>query len=74
MPIYEYVCPDCGHKWSDLVNSYKSPDPACPECASIRGEKLFSVFARSAESSAGVPQGMPAGGCGPHNCGCGKYN
>lgn len=72
MPIYEYVCRACGHQWSDLVNSYGAPDPACPECDANKAEKLFSVFAKSGDTADSPATAAPH--CGPHNCSCGRYN
>lgn len=31
MPIYEYVCESCGHRFERLVRSDEIA-PACPEC------------------------------------------
>lgn len=31
MPIYEYSCTACSHKFDQLVKM-SAPDPACPEC------------------------------------------
>ena len=62
MPIYEYACRDCGHKFEALVRSDTVPE--CSACHSTELEKLLSVFATTATSSAPVlPSGC--GGC-PH--------
>lgn len=42
MPIYEYACPDCGHKFDEIQ---KFSDPAitlCPKCAQGNVKKLIS--------------------------------
>ncbi len=42
MPIYEYACPDCGHKFDEIQ---KFSDPAitvCPKCAQANVKKLIS--------------------------------
>ena len=45
MPIYEYVCQDCGEKYEKLVRSSTAKVKlVCPSCGSERGDKAFSVF------------------------------
>jgi len=48
MPIFEYRCEACGHRFELLV--FGSEKPACPKCSSKRIEKLLSGFAVSAPS------------------------
>lgn len=45
MPIYEYACPDCGHKF-ELIQKF-SDDPAkeCPSCKAQNVKKLISLSA-----------------------------
>jgi putative FmdB family regulatory protein len=61
MPIYEFVCPDCGHAFEDLVRAGERPD--CPECGGGRAEKRFSTFGVGGSSAASMPAG-PCGTCG----------
>jgi putative FmdB family regulatory protein len=42
MPIYEYLCRNCGERVEVLVRS-DSGVPSCPQCGSSLSEKLFSV-------------------------------
>ena len=42
MPIYEYLCKNCGERVEVLIRS-GSGAPYCPECGSPLSEKLFSV-------------------------------
>jgi putative FmdB family regulatory protein len=45
MPIYEYVCQDCGDKYEKLVRSNTAKvELTCPTCGSPRGEKALSLF------------------------------
>jgi putative FmdB family regulatory protein len=61
MPIYEYACQECHHKFETLVRS--GDEPACPECQSHALEKLLSVFATtSTEAAPAMPN--PCGSCG----------
>lgn len=41
MPIYEYSCGSCKHKFEKLMKMSAS-SPKCPECGAERSEKLVS--------------------------------
>jgi putative FmdB family regulatory protein len=74
MPIYEYICDDCGKHYEQIVLSQKQ-DVACPGCSSRRRTLQLSVF--SAHSSSGnssaVKGGeMPGGSCACGLGGCGR--
>jgi putative FmdB family regulatory protein len=47
MPVFEYACRGCGHKFEQIV--FASTVPACPACQSADLEKQMSVFAASAK-------------------------
>jgi putative FmdB family regulatory protein len=50
MPLYEYECRQCGHRFEALVRA--SETPACPACQSADLERAISSFAvSSAERS-----------------------
>ena len=51
MPIYEYVCKDCGQESELLVRSSEEV-AACPSCGSTSMKKEFSTFAVSMASGA----------------------
>jgi len=80
MPIYEYICGDCGERYEQIVLS-RTQAIACPKCSS-RGQTLqlsvFSVPAKSASagsstgpSAAKGAMASPAGVCcGSGGCGC----
>lgn len=64
MPIFEYRCSGCGHRFELLVNA--STTPACPVCQGERLEKLISGFA------VGATGWVPSSGSGGGACGsCG---
>ena len=45
MPIYEFECTSCGHRFEELVGSHvglEAADVACPECGSVKFERLLS--------------------------------
>jgi len=50
MPLYEYQCKTCGHRFEALV--YRSAHPVCPSCGSQDLERLLSAFAVSGSASA----------------------
>lgn len=43
MPMFEYQCQECGHRFEALVIANRRPD-ACPRCKSPEIEKQFSTF------------------------------
>jgi putative FmdB family regulatory protein len=74
MPIYEYVCNDCGARYEQIVLS-KGVKIACPKCASTRQTLQLSVF--SAPTKIGSSEVSANGGglasgscCGMGGCGC----
>ncbi len=74
MPIYEYLCDDCGERYERIVMN-KSTAIACPRCASGAHTIQLSVFAVPAngnKSSAESSTTAGSGGCGctPNTCGC----
>ena len=42
MPIFEYVCGECNHRFELLV--YGSTEAACPKCNTTKLEKQISSF------------------------------
>jgi len=70
MPIYEYVCHDCGHRFEWLVRADERP--TCPSCGRSKLGKLLSVpAAHSAGTSAPACSAREQGLCGAPNC-CGN--
>ncbi len=41
MPIYEYKCKECGHRFEEL-RKYDEPDPPCNKCPSLKTARLVS--------------------------------
>jgi putative FmdB family regulatory protein len=50
MPIYEYECLHCGHRFEVLVLS-SSPAPECPSCQQKNLKQLISLCAMSSETT-----------------------
>jgi putative FmdB family regulatory protein len=60
MPLYEYVCRDCGAGFEKLVRRFGDAVD-CPACASAAVEKQLSVFAVA--TPAPTFEGCGAGPC-----------
>lgn len=58
MPLYEYQCRECSHRFETLVRDRRPV--SCPSCASQNLEKLLSVFATASGAGASA---VPAGAC-----------
>jgi putative FmdB family regulatory protein len=48
MPIYEYQCQSCGHRFEALVR--RAEVPVCPACQAADPERLLSMFAVSSSA------------------------
>jgi len=72
MPLFEYLCQDCGRSFERIVPRYDSPAD-CIHCNSGRVEKQLSVFAVAGGStSEPAGEGPGCGRCGaaqPGMCG-----
>jgi len=45
MPIFEYACAACGHKFEKLVlSASRAKEIECPECHSKSVNKALSIF------------------------------
>ena len=54
MPIYEFVCKECGTLFEEMrLSSSAFNDIACPKCGTAKVEKAFSTFAPSVPSGGG---------------------
>lgn len=65
MPIFEYVCRKCEHRFEKIV--YGGREPECPACRSRKLEKQLSVFAPSVKGAGAAPRAesfAPCGSCG----------
>jgi putative FmdB family regulatory protein len=74
MPIFEYRCESCGHKFEAILFGEQKAE--CPHCHNEKLEQQLSTFAVNAKSNSSAP----AAGCGQSNCcrmnggGCGDMN
>jgi putative FmdB family regulatory protein len=63
MPLYEYRCRECGHRFEVLQRLGQGAEGlTCPQCGAEQLEKQFSTFASAGGAEAG---GSSAAGCGP---------
>lgn len=76
MPIYEYKCADCNHRFEYLVMGGQGPEN-CPECQKTKVQKQMSACGFLSKSSGGETVSTSAGsssctGCAASSCaGCG---
>ena len=62
MPLYEYRCEECGHRFEVLQRLGETSDGlVCPQCGRERPERQLSTFA--AGGGLGSERTVPAGGC-----------
>jgi len=73
MPLYEYRCPACRHRFEILQRMGEGAQGlACPRCGAEGVEKQFSTFA---SASGGADSAGPAGGgCGSPGCGSSGFS
>ena len=63
MPIFEYVCKECGHQFEALVMGSRKAE--CPSCQSAKLEQQLSVFAAGSSKTPSSRAGAgPCGSCG----------
>ena len=76
MPIYEYICDDCGAEYERIVTNARTK-VTCPKCESSKNTIQLSVFAahggngaKSSGGSSSSGSGSSSGGCCGGACGC----
>jgi putative FmdB family regulatory protein len=62
MPLFEYVCNDCGTEFEKIVPT-STTGVECKSCQSVKVEKQLSVFAVAGGSSEAMPEACGSGGC-----------
>jgi len=63
MPIYEFECQSCGHRFEELLKISQSGEkPLCPKCESPNTKKAISGFGTAGDSK---------GSAGGNSCGFG---
>ncbi|UCH58914.1 MAG: zinc ribbon domain-containing protein [Anaerolineales bacterium] len=75
MPIYEYICLDCRHKFDVLRGMSYADEPLnCEICASDNCSRLISVFFSHSDSrTATATTQSSCGSCSANSCaGCSR--
>lgn len=68
MPLYEYACAGCGHRFEVLQRMGEGNEGlACPSCAAKRPARQLSTFAAATADGAGAA----AAACAAPGCGSG---
>jgi putative FmdB family regulatory protein len=63
MPIFEYICKECGRHFEALVMGSKRAE--CPSCRSAKLQQQLSTFAVGPNKTASPrPSAGPCGSCG----------
>lgn len=67
MPIFEFVCSDCGNPFEELVRSSSAASAVvCPKCHSQNVKKKISTFASKAPGGMSFSlNSAPASSCRP---------
>jgi len=64
MPIFEYLCEDCGTKFEKLVRRADPDSVLCPSCGQDHLKKEFSTFSAHANGAPKeMTQSCPGGMC-----------
>jgi len=68
MPIFEYLCRDCGHDFEALVLK-ASETICCPQCRKENLQKKMSTFAfKGSDRFVGTGSSSGCSSCASHNC------
>ena len=66
MPLFEFVCDECGQNFEELVRSANAIDEViCPGCQSEQVMKKLSTFASKISGGSSFPPGPIAPSCNP---------
>ncbi len=64
MPLYEYICRECGHAFEVLQRMGEGGDDLrCPVCNELGADRQLSTFAGLGSHGGAATAGAPA--CGP---------
>ena len=68
MPLYEYICKDCGFQFDKLRSMKDADSPMnCDHCHSTNTHRLISVFFAQSDGKA-ITKKQGCSGCGGGSC------
>lgn len=70
MPLYDYICNDCGHTFEERVPIAQADAVACPTCGSDHPRRRLPQFALHLASANTIPLTAAGHSCGSPSC-CG---
>jgi putative FmdB family regulatory protein len=74
MPLYEYICRECGRRFEVLQRvGADATGVVCPSCGACTVSKQFSTFASAVAGGAGTTGAMPCGAPSASACGSGGF-
>ena len=53
MPIFDFKCRQCGHKFDLMISNADKEKAACPECGAVNAQQLLSLLNTSRPGGAG---------------------
>ena len=69
MPVYEYACKECGHKFDSLRSMKDADQPIpCKNCQSLQTHRKLSTFFSQSEGRSLGPQTGGCNGCNGGSC------
>ena len=76
MPVYEYLCKCCGHKFEKLRSMPEADAPIlCLKCLSPETRRMLSLFNAKSDGHTITDSACSCGGCNGGACGsCGSHN
>jgi putative FmdB family regulatory protein len=75
MPLYEYICKNCGHHF-DTLRSFKEADKPirCKNCLSEQTSRAISIFFAQSDGRSITQSSAGCGGCSGGSCGSCGHN
>ena len=67
MPIYEYQCKKCKHRFDYLARTFSDAPGTCPKCGAHRPKKQISTFNATVHDARETPA-CPTGTCPTATC------
>lgn len=72
MPIYEYSCGACRHRFEVLVRRASDKPAECPKCGAVKPAKQFSSFAAKAATGSDSLPSCASSSCATGSCATGS--